>query len=213
MEIPMLNRRSTLGTPTCNGRIPRGIGGMLVRRFDPATDSYEDMTQLLHRAFTRLGRMGLNCTCVDQPASITLERAFSGDCFVALCNDKLVGTITLYGHDPQSPCPYYHRGDVATIRQFGIEPMWQSRGIGKMLLALAEHWAAERGYAELALDTPIPAAHLIGFYRRQGFRIVDVFRFEGKRYESAILSKAPEALRTINSPLQIETTRCLACAA
>lgn len=65
------------------------------------------------------------------------------------------------------------------------------------MLAFAEHWASTRGYVELALDTPHPAAHLVAFYRKQGFRIVDVMRFAGKVYDSAILSKAPVVARTL----------------
>jgi GNAT superfamily N-acetyltransferase len=86
---------------------------------------------------------------------------------------------------------------VASIRQLAIDPSWQNRGIGKSMLAFAEHWAATRGYAELALDTPYPAAHLVAFYRGQGFRIVDAVRFAGKVYDSAILSKAPVVARTL----------------
>jgi GNAT superfamily N-acetyltransferase len=174
----------------------RGIGRVVLRRFDPVHDSYDQLTAMLHRAFARLGMMGLNCTCVDQSSAVTRQRALAGDCFVAACDGKLLGTMTLHARDPESPCHHYHGDDVATIRQFGIDPLWQGRGLGKSLLGFAEHWAATRGYAQLALDTPYPAAHLIAFYRGQGFRIVDVMRFDGKTYDSAILGKTPIAVRT-----------------
>jgi ribosomal protein S18 acetylase RimI-like enzyme len=83
------------------------------------------------------------------------------------------------------------------VRQLAIDPLWQGHGIGKSLLAFAEHWAITRGHEELALDTPHPAAHLVGFYQSQGFRLVDVMRFSGKRYDSAILSKAPVVARSL----------------
>lgn len=180
-----------------NARCPgnRRATGSIVRRFDPARDSYAQLTAMLHRAFARLGMMGLNCTCVDQSIAVTQQRALDGDCFVAVCNGKIVGTMTLYARDAESPCELYQRDDVASVRQFGIDPMWQGRGIGKSMLTFAEHWAATRGFAELALDTPEPAAHLIAFYRAQGFRIVDTHRFDGKHYDSAILSKPPVAVR------------------
>jgi len=175
--------------------VHRGVGSVVLRRFDPACDSFEELTQMLHRSFARLGAMGLNCTCVDQSALVTRGRATRGDCYVAVCNGRLVGTMTLYTQDSESLCGLYRRDDIASVRQFGVDPAYQSRGIGKSLLAYADHWAAIRGYAELALDTPQPATHLIEFYRGQGFRINDFIRFAGKQYDSAILSKTPIAFR------------------
>jgi GNAT superfamily N-acetyltransferase len=174
-----------------------GAGSVVLRRFDPSRDSYEQLTAMLHRAFARLGMMGLNCLCVGQTPLATKKRARAGDCFVAVCGGQVVGTMTLYARDLESTCEHYRVENVATLRQFGVEPAWQSRGIGKSLIAFAEHWAATRGYAQLALDTPYPAAHLLEFYRSQGFRIIDVMRFADRGYDSAILSKPPVAARTL----------------
>ncbi|CAD6559346.1 hypothetical protein LMG28140_06605 [Paraburkholderia metrosideri] len=173
------------------------LAGIVVRRFDPTRDSFDEMTALLHRAFARLGTMGLNCTCVDQPLSVTQTRASLGDCFVAVCNGSLIGTITLHTHERASSCEIYNHPYVASVHQFGVDPAWQNRGVGRLLLAFADHWAATRGYAEIALDTPQPATHLLAFYRAQGFRIVDFVRFNGKHYDSAILSRPAIASRTL----------------
>jgi len=177
--------------------VKRGIRNVVLRRFDSSRDSYDQLTTMLHRAFARLGSMGLNCTCVDQDVAVTKRRAQAGDCFVVVSHGQIIGTMTLYARDSESACEHYHHENVATIRQLAIDPSWQNRGIGKSLLAFAEHWAVTRGYAELALDTPYPAAHLVSFYRSQGFRIADVMRFAGKVYDSAILSKAPVVARTL----------------
>jgi len=174
-----------------------GPGSVVLRRFDPSRDSYGQLTSMLHRAFARLGMMGLNCLCAAQTPSATKQRARAGDCFVAVCGGQVVGTMTLCARDAESTCEHYRVEQVATLRQFGVEPAWQSRGIGKSLIAFAEHWAAIRGYAQLALDTPYPAAHLLEFYRSQGFRIIDVMRFADRDYDSAILSKPPVAARTL----------------
>ncbi|WP_245746800.1 GNAT family N-acetyltransferase [Paraburkholderia lycopersici] len=169
------------------------MGRLVLRRFDPRHDSWEALTRLLHRAFARLASLGLHCSSADQAASITRERALAGDCFVAICNGRIVGTLTVEGRDSHSPCEYYRQRSVASVHQFGIEPKWQSRGIGRALLAFAAQWAAARGYTQIALDTPFPAAHLIAFYRTQGFSLVDVVRFAGRGYDSAVLSKAAAA--------------------
>ncbi|KFG92339.1 GCN5 family acetyltransferase [Burkholderia paludis] len=166
---------------------------VIVRRFDPAIDSYAQLTPMLHRAFARLGAMGLNCTCVDQDEAVTRRRAEAGECYVAVCGGRVIGTATLYATDPSSACALYRREGVASVRQVAVDPECQSRGIGALLLSFAEQWAASRGYALLALDTPHPAAHLLAFYGAQGFDVVDVMRFDGKRYDSAILCKRPVA--------------------
>ena len=192
-----VKQRTTLQQPKRIDYVRQGIGRIELRRFDPARDSYDALTAMLHRAFERLGTMGLNCTCVDQLAALTRARATHGDCYVAVCDGRIVGTMTLYEPDHASPCELYRHDEIASLRQFGVEPAWQARGIGTLLPAFADHWAATRGYAELALDTPQPAAHLITFYRGHGFRIVDFMRFDGKRYDSAILGKPAVAVRRL----------------
>ncbi|MBN3789112.1 GNAT family N-acetyltransferase, partial [Burkholderia sp. Ac-20353] len=167
---------------------------IVVRRFDPAFDGYGPLTGMLHRAFARLGAMGLNCTCVDQTEDVTRRRAEAGECFVAVCGARVIGTMTLYATDAESACSLYRHASVASVRQVAVDPDWQGRGIGAMLLTFAEQWAATRGYTLLALDTPQPAAHLLAFYCSQGFEVVDVVRFAGRRYGSAILCKRPAAL-------------------
>ncbi|WP_175750138.1 GNAT family N-acetyltransferase [Burkholderia pyrrocinia] len=166
---------------------------VVVRRFDPAVDSYAQLTPMLHRAFARLGAMGLNCTCVDQDEDVTRRRAEAGECYVAVRGGRVIGTATLYGTDPSSACSLYRQEGVASVRQVAVDPDCQSRGIGALLLSFAEQWAALRGYTLLALDTPHPASHLLAFYGAQGFEVVDVMRFAGKRYDSAILCKRPVA--------------------
>jgi GNAT superfamily N-acetyltransferase len=175
----------------------RGVGHVELRRFDASRDSFVALTAMLHRAFAPLGAQGLNCTCVDQTIETTRERALRGDCHVAVCDGHIVGTMTLYASDDESSCELYRYGDVASLRQFAVDAAWQARGIGTLLIAFAEHWAATRGYAQLALDLPQPATQQIAFCRGQGFRIVDLMRFAGKRYDSVILSKAPVAMRTL----------------
>lgn len=173
--------------------------GIVLRRFDPSRDSYEQLTAMLHAAFARLGAMGLNCTCVGQSEAVTRERVSAGECFVAEVEGRVIATMTLYGRDDLSACEHYRDTRVATLRQLAVDPEWQSIGIGQMLLRYAEQWAAAHGYDELALDTPYRARHLVKFYRKQGFRFVRIMRFAGKVYDSAILSKALVVARTLTA--------------
>jgi GNAT superfamily N-acetyltransferase len=154
-----------------------------------ASDSLDELTALLHRAFSRLGQMGLNCTCVDQAVMVTRERIEKGECYVAVYDARLVGTITLYRPDPGSESIWYRRRTVASIHQLGVDPEYQGKGLGTALLDFAEGWARARGYRELALDTAQLARHLLAFYLGHGYRIVESVRFSDKHYCSVVLSK------------------------
>jgi hypothetical protein len=51
---------------------------MLKIRPFSSTDSIVEITVLLHRAYARLGQMGLNYTAVDQSTDVTAKRMSGG---------------------------------------------------------------------------------------------------------------------------------------
>ena len=53
----------------------------------------------------------------------------------------------------------------------------------------AEARAAEKGVEHLAGDTSEGATHLIRYYERRGYRVVEKVRWPGKTYESVVISK------------------------
>jgi len=159
-----------------------------VRPLRPS-DSLDELTALLHRAFGPLGRLGLPCTCVGQSVEVTRQRARRGQCYVAVAGDRLVGTMTLEAPDSGSDCATYRRSTVASLHQFAVDPMVQGLGCGEAMLQFAQRRARDLGYCTLALDTPSRAAHLVSFYQSQGFRPVAEFRKSDKPYWSTVLCK------------------------
>ena len=164
------------------------LNDIRIRRFCD-DDSIDELTSLLHRAFARLGRMGLACTSVEQSPETTLARVRRGTCFVAVRGDRILGTMTLETPGPRQPCEWYRQTDVASLHQFAVDPSEQKQGCGTQLLQFAERWTSGQRYDELALDTPLKAVHLVDFYVAHGFRQVGEFQNDGKSYTSAILSK------------------------
>lgn len=160
-----------------------------IRRLQPY-DSLDDLTSMLHRAFAPMKRRGLNCRSVNQTAVMTRQRIERGDCFVAVADRRIVGTITLHVSDPSAPIRRYRSPDVASVHQFAVDPSHQGAGIGHSLLQVAANWARARQYAELALDTPAPACEIRDYYARQGFRLVGLLQVAGRNYESAVMAKA-----------------------
>ena len=158
-----------------------------IRQFQES-DSITELTSLLHRAYARLGAMGLNYTAVDQTPEVTAKRIRGGNCFVVASGSKLVGTSVAQPTYAENECEYFTRPGVAA-HQFAVDPEHQGAGIGRMLLQRAEQWAKESGFAELAMDTAEQATHLIELYARRGYRHVGWVQWPGKVYRSVVLSK------------------------
>jgi len=170
-----------------------------LRRFT-GSDSPDELTELLHRAFSPLAAMGLNCTCVDQSVETTMRRIAVGECHAAFCDGRLVGTVTLEMPRHDAEVAWYCQPDVASLHQFAVEPAFQGTGLGTSMLEFAEDWACRRGCAELALHTPQPARQLVQFYANHGYRSVDSVHSHGKNYCSVVLSKTLGAPSRVRSP-------------
>lgn len=162
---------------------------MLIRELR-ASDSIDELTALLHRAYARLGAMGLNYTAVDQTAEVTRKRIQGGHCLVAVDgHGRLVGTIVGQPTYASHVCEYFTRPGVAAVHQYAVDPDLQGRGIGRALLAEAEAWAAAQGHRELAMDTAEQAGHLLALYQGLGYEPVGWVQWPGKVYRSRVLSK------------------------
>jgi GNAT superfamily N-acetyltransferase len=155
-----------------------------------ATDSFDDMTELLHRAYGELARMGFRFMATHQGPDITRERCLSGDCFVATADGSLIGTVTFYPVERTMGCSWYDRPEVSSFGQFAVEPSLQRAGIGSQLMDAVESRAVESGAGEIALDTAEGATHLIELYKRRGYREVGIADWDETNYQSMILSKA-----------------------
>lgn len=153
------------------------------------SDSLEELTDLLHRAYRVLADMGLRFLATHQDVATTKQRVSSGHCFIAELNGKVVGTICYYEPSRKTGCDYYKKKGVAHVGQLAVEPMQQRLRIATKLMKHAEDFARERGMHELALDTAEPAIHLIEWYARIGYRIVGHQQWEVTNYRSVVMSK------------------------
>ena len=153
-------------------------------------DSFAELTELIHRAYAPFGALGLSYTAVDQSAEETARRAGFGRCALAHIDGALAGTITAQGPSPRSTSSWVRLPNVASAHQFAVEPSLQRQGIGSALLLWSERWAQSQGYTELCVDTAEPAAQLIAFYQRRGYRFIEFAQWRGKTYRTVVLSKS-----------------------
>ena len=154
-------------------------------------DSFDELTELLHRAYAELAARGLRFYATHQPVSATRDRASKGECWIALMHGRIVGTVTMMPPDRCSGSPWYDRPEVAKFGQLGVSPDLRGKGLGGRLITLAEDRARACGARELALDTAEEATHLIALYTARGYRFIEHVDWRpDTNYRSVLMSKA-----------------------
>ena len=173
---------------------------VVLRRLLP-TDSMEELTDLLHRAYRPQVNMGLQPLAGRQSPEVTRQRTSRGECYVAVLGcapaERLVGVILFHEQEDAKGPPWFRRPDVDSFSQFAVEPSLQGRGIGRMLLQQVELRALESGARELGLSMAEPDTALMKFYERLGYRFIEHWQWPYTNYRSAILSKS---LRPADGP-------------
>ncbi len=163
-----------------------------MRRLLP-TDSLGELTSLLHRAYRAQVEMGLRPLAGRQDVETTAKRCASGECYVAVLpggdGERLVGTILFHEVEDAKGPPWFSRRDVDSFSQFAVDPDVQGKGIGGLLLDMAERRARACGAAHLGLSMAEPDAALRAFYERRGYGFVEYWQWPYTNYRSVILSK------------------------
>ncbi len=175
------------------------------------SDSLEEITSLLHRAYARQVSMGLKPLAGRQDVETTKKRCSSAQCFVAVMDEavtdgdgaatngmgghaakrreKIVGIILFHEVEDAKGPPWFAKPEVDSFSQFAVDPDVQGKGIGQLLLDTAERRAREAGAKELGLSMAEPDTQLMEFYKRRGYRFVEHWQWPYTNYRSAILSK------------------------
>lgn len=164
---------------------------IVVRLIQPS-DSFTEMTEMLHLSYRRLAEMGLRFMATHQGKDITRDRALTNAlCLVAISNNKIIGTITLNYPGWTKGTAFYEQSHVAHFGQFAVVPEFQKGGLGSLLLDTIEQIAfTALGAIELALDTAEHAHHLLEYYSKRGYRFIEYVQWGEVNYRSKILSKS-----------------------
>jgi predicted N-acetyltransferase YhbS len=165
------------------------IDRIIIRPLDES-DAIPPITRLLHEAYAPLAAMNLRYTATHQSDEVTRTRFARGLPWVAVLEEEIVATVTLYPvTEGDSGCPWYGKPGIFSFGQFAVRPDLQGQGLGSRLIALLENEAGARGASELALDTAEGALHLIRWYETQGFRFVEFMDWSSTNYRSVVMSK------------------------
>ncbi|MBN2137843.1 MAG: GNAT family N-acetyltransferase [Sedimentisphaerales bacterium] len=158
-----------------------------VRQFGDA-DSVSDLVDLLHRGYERLAQSGLKYLAATQNEEVTLRRIKNGECYIAMVNGRMIGTI-LFHRPPANGKLRYGRQGVAKFSSFAVDPQFYGLGVGSMLLDVVECRAREIGSSVLACDTAVQAKQLIQMYARRGYRPSHYVSWSNTNYYSIIMTK------------------------
>ncbi len=157
-------------------------------------DSFEELTDLLHRAYAPLAARGMAYVATHQGPGVTRDRCSRGETWIGEQDGRLVATITLEAraHDvnPAAGGEHYQQPGIAKFQQFAVDPALKGTGLGSRMMDLVEQRAKELGAAELALDTSVHAVGLIDMYERRGYRFVGNIDWRPTtNYLSVVLSR------------------------
>ena len=156
--------------------------GAIIREMR-ATDSWEELTDLLHAAYREHLLEGRNYAACTQSVDETRQRCAGGTTLLAFVDGRLAGTATL--HEQRR----HGRAPSGYISQVAVSPDFRGLGIGWRLLSELERIARKKGYSILDCNTAATADSLVAWYLRQGWQKVSLRSFPGTAYYSILFRK------------------------
>ncbi|KAB7672051.1 GNAT family N-acetyltransferase [Bacillus sp. B1-b2] len=175
---------------TIQNELLTNFNGIFIRPFESTKDDIEQLTKLLNISYKQLADLGFNYMATHQDSTVTRRRIKNAVCLIALKDSEIIGSITYYSPKNNTGCHWYDKDNVAKIGQFGVNPSFQSKGVGRELLELVEKLATKDKAEELALDTAEGASHLIQYYGKKGYRFIEYVNWNHTNYRSVVLSKS-----------------------
>ncbi|OUC96056.1 GNAT family N-acetyltransferase [Streptosporangium minutum] len=160
---------------------------IIMRRFADS-DSVEELTTFLHRAYADHAAAGLVFFASYQAPEDTLNRLDKGECWIALEQEAIIGSVTVTGaYD--TPPGYPSSTDAGSFWQLAVDPARRGTGLGHRLLALAETRIATLGASRVVIDTSSQATDLITWYRHHGYTSIGTWKWDVTNYDSVVLAK------------------------
>lgn len=143
----------------------------------PDSISWEEITDLLHRAFAEHSSRGLHYGACTQSSEVTRQRAGDGICLVALLDGKLVGTGLVniqqrYGKK------------IGYLSQLGVLPEVKGQGIGTKIKEMVIDICRQRRADAIYCNTSEKAGKVVKFYLEGRWQKIGLLSFENTNYYS-----------------------------
>jgi GNAT superfamily N-acetyltransferase len=150
--------------------------------------SWDEITSVLHDAHKSTVADGMNYVASYQGANVTKRRAEGGICYVALIDDKVVGTLTVKKHAPNNKV-WYRRDIYATFEMIGVSSRYKRRGILSALSQVAEEWVIDNNLKVIIIDVAVENKPMQNAGLKQGFKYVDYISKKNTNYCSVVMAR------------------------
>ena len=148
--------------------------------------SFDDIHQLLYAAHASTREKGININTASMDAkALQAHIGESGQCFVALDGDKLVGTISVRIIERDT---HYMHGKVTDLILFGVLPEYRGRHISTLLYERVIRFAEEHtGVIEVRVAEE--NLHMQEILLGWGYQYVDFLSFKNVDHYTVALYK------------------------
>ena len=152
---------------------------------------YEEITQLLNRAFAELKEQKLDYAAASQTPEVTKARIDGGSCVLARVSGQLVGTMSYHICHNEGTGKWYEDDTYISFSQMAIDPDYRNNGVMmEMMKYLMIHVLRDKEIKSTISDTSMKADHLVKTYVKTGMQIVDVISWPGTNYYSYVFRRA-----------------------
>lgn len=156
------------------------------------------MRELLERKvkFSKLvGEPPWDLLLLADPSRNKVESYLSqGDCYVALIDSSVVGVFVLLEIEAR----------VVELMNIAVSPIYQGKGLGKLLLHETIAVARRNGFRHLEVGTGNSSLDQLAFYQKGGFRICGVDRdFFVRNYDQQIVENGIQCLDMIRLAMDL----------
>lgn len=152
--------------------------------------SWEEITELLHAAFSGKAEKGLKYLAAHQDVETTKKRVGDGICLVALVDGELAGTGTVHIKKVNPAKKKWHNeNSYGYLVQLAVHPDFRGLGLGQRLLEERLNICHEHKVDEVVFDTSRHAKRLLSYWKKQGFQFVDLLSHPTTNYYSINVRK------------------------
>jgi len=169
------------------------LSKIIIRPLNSA-DSLDELTFLLHKSYKKLADLGFMFLATHQDVKTTKQRADNSECYVAMLDNKIIGTICYRSPTTKAQHEYYDQPFVASYGQFAVDPEYQKMGLGSKLIDFVEKCALRNNAKEIGIDTVEGTIELIEYYKKRDYYFKTYAQWDTTNYRSVIMTKQINAL-------------------